>query len=226
MLDGMNYIDPRPSPPTNLYISGYPGGMPRINWTASTSPDVDYYELWWCEMDGPQFWWSLLVTTSNTYWIDYRVTIAGYGQGEDTYRYKVRAVDQDGDKSCFSNEDEVDVNECPPWLCKELAGEPEAIPEAYTLRENYPNPFNAATIILYDLPEESFVELRIYDIMGREIRTLVNGKEAAGYKSIQWDGKDSFGNPVSSGMYIYHISSRSLESDLRFSQTRKMILLR
>ena len=107
-----------------------------------------------------------------------------------------------------------------------LAVLPETLPESYSLGPNYPNPFNPTTKIRYELPEDSFTELRIYDLMGREIRTLVNGNETAGYKNVLWDGKDMFDNPVSSGMYVYKISARSLEGKLQFSQTRKMILLR
>lgn len=62
--------------------------------------------------------------------------------------------------------------------------------------------------------------------MGREIRTLVSGSKDAGYQSVLWDGKDSYGNPVSSGMYLYEINTRSLETDKQFHQTRKMILFR
>jgi subtilisin family serine protease len=213
-----------PKPPTNLYISGYQGGMPRINWTASTSPDIDYYELWWQQYYPPQGW-QLLTTTSATSWVDSRVTIDLYGP-EDTYCYKALAVDNDGLKSDFSNSDCILVDESPPWGKSGPDNTEMAIPEMYSLGPNFPNPFNPTTTIRYELPEDSFTELRIYDLMGREIRTLVNGNETAGYKNVLWDGKDMFDNPVSSGMYVYKISARSLEGNLQFSQTRKMILLR
>lgn len=221
-LDGITI----PNPPTNLYVSGYEGGMPTINWTAPTCADIDYYELWWRESDGnPPQGWTLLATTTATSWVDSRVTIET-SNPEDTYHYKALTVNQEGRKSGFSNEDEVNVKECPPWLCKQLAGELEAIPEAYALYENYPNPFNPITSMKYNLPEWSFVELRIYDLMGREIRILVNGNEEAGYKSVIWDGKDSHGSAVSSGMYLYRLDVISYESNKEFHQTRKMVLLR
>jgi hypothetical protein len=151
------------------------------------------------------------------------VTIDYYGS-EDEYCYKAKTVNTEGlISSYYSNSDCILVDESPPWG-KELAG--SLIPDVYALRENYPNPFNPVTTIRYELPEDSFTELRIYDIMGREIRTLVNGNEAVGYKNILWDGKDSSGNPVSSGMYIYHFSATSRKSNLQFSQTRKMILMK
>ncbi len=215
-----------PAPPTNLYISGYQGGMPRINWTASTSPDIDYYELWCIEIVGPPFGWQLLSTTSGTWWVDSRVTIDLYGP-EDSYGYKARAVNTDGLMSDFSNSDYIQVDESPPWGKPVGPDNTEmAIPETYSLGPNFPNPFNPTTTIRYELPEDSFTELRIYELMGREIRTLVNGNETAGYKNVLWDGKDSFGTPVSSGVYIYRISTKSTEGGGQFSQVRKMILLR
>jgi hypothetical protein len=162
-LSGMD--DPRPHPPTNLYISGYQGGMPRINWTASTSPDIDHYELWCIEIVGPPFGWQLLSTTSGTWWVDSRVTIDLYGP-EDTYGYKALAVDDDGGKSDFSNSDYVNVDESPPWGIPAGPDNMEiAIPETYSLGPNFPNPFNPTTTIRYDLPEDSFTELRIYDCL-------------------------------------------------------------
>lgn len=98
--------------------------------------------------------------------------------------------------------------------------------DMYNLSENYPNPFNPITTIRYDLPEDSFVELRIYDLMGKEVKMLLNKFEIAGFKSIKWDGKDSDGNYVSSGMYLYRIDAISYESFKEFHQTRKMILIR
>lgn len=99
-------------------------------------------------------------------------------------------------------------------------------PSDFVLNGNYPNPFNPITTIKYHLPERSFVKLKIYDLMGREIRALVSSNEDAGYQSVTWDGKDSYGNPVSSGMYFYRLHAISYESDTEFLETRKMILLR
>jgi len=78
-------------------------------------------------------------------------------------------------------------------------------PETITLYDNYPNPFNPVTTLSYYLPERSKVRLIIFDIKGREIVTLVEEIQNQGVKQINWDGKDSSGNIMSSGMYIYSL---------------------
>ena len=94
------------------------------------------------------------------------------------------------------------------------------LPIAYTLHQNYPNPFNPITSLRYDLPEQAQVTLTIYDLIGREVTQLVNTTQDAGYRSVQWDATDSFGNPVSAGVYLYQIRAGE------FVQTRKMVLLK
>jgi hypothetical protein len=94
------------------------------------------------------------------------------------------------------------------------------LPTKYALHQNYPNPFNPITAIHYDLPERSHVMIMVYDIVGHEIRTLVNDQQNAGFNFIVWNGKDRFGRTVGTGVYFYRISSEG------FIKTRKMILLK
>jgi len=95
-----------------------------------------------------------------------------------------------------------------------------AIPEKYELSQNFPNPFNPMTTIRYALPEKSNVRLTIYNMLGKEVRTLVNGVEEAGYKSVIWDGLDQYGRSLSTGVYIYRIQAGD------FTQTRKMVFMK
>jgi carbohydrate binding protein with CBM4/9 domain len=82
----------------------------------------------------------------------------------------------------------------------------DGIPKEFALHQNYPNPFNPTTTINFDLPNIADVKLVIYDITGRKVRTLVNETNIdAGYKRIVWNGRDDFGNGVSTGMYIYRL---------------------
>ena len=93
-------------------------------------------------------------------------------------------------------------------------------PDKHSLHQNYPNPFNPETIIPYDLPENIFVNITIYDLLGRQVKTLVNKVENAGVNSIQWNATNNYGEPVSAGIYLYQIQAGM------FYQTRKMVLLR
>jgi bacillolysin len=96
----------------------------------------------------------------------------------------------------------------------------EALPESFELKQNYPNPFNPTTTITFSLPQESEVSLKIYDISGSLVRTLVNDKRLAGKYNVVWDGQNDNGVRVSSGVYIYRIEAGS------FTQTRRMAMLK
>ncbi|MBT3825824.1 MAG: DUF1565 domain-containing protein [Candidatus Marinimicrobia bacterium] len=94
------------------------------------------------------------------------------------------------------------------------------MPEEFALHQNFPNPFNPATLIRYELPQRADVSIIVYDIMGQQIVSLVSENQSAGYHSIKWNGKDRLGHQASTGMYLYVIHA----SD--FAQTRKMLLLK
>ena len=95
-----------------------------------------------------------------------------------------------------------------------------ALPEIFTLHQNYPNPFNPATNLDYEIPEDAMVNITVFDMMGKVVRTLVNGQQSAGYKTLQWNATSNSGQPISAGLYIYTIRAGE------FSKTRKMILLK
>lgn len=99
------------------------------------------------------------------------------------------------------------------------------LPTEYALHQNYPNPFNPVTTIRFDLPEESFVKLVIYDVMGRVILTVQDVFEADRH-GIQWDGKNSAGISMASGVYFCHITAHSRVSDRSIASTVKMMLLK
>jgi hypothetical protein len=93
-------------------------------------------------------------------------------------------------------------------------------PKEFALNQNFPNPFNPETNIKYALAEGSQVELRIYNMVGQVIRTLVSERQAAGRYTIRWDGKDDRGLSVSSGIYFYRLTSE------KFSDVKKLMLLK
>jgi hypothetical protein len=94
------------------------------------------------------------------------------------------------------------------------------LPAKFVVFQNYPNPFNPSTTIKYDLPKRSRVIATIYDILGNHIKTIVNGMQSAGRKSLTWNGKDKQGNNVTSGIYFYQIKAAG------FSKTNKMIMIK
>ena len=100
------------------------------------------------------------------------------------------------------------------------------LPKEYNLLGNYPNPFNPSTTISYALPYQSSVELIIYDIMGREIKSFNIFSQTAGYNKLVWDGRNEIGNTVTSGVYFYRISIKSLENDKTFVKTAKLMMLK
>ena len=93
-------------------------------------------------------------------------------------------------------------------------------PSYNTLNQNYPNPFNPETTISYQLPKNSEVELSIYNIKGQKVKTLVHEVLPAGEHAIIWDGRNSNGNRVSSGIYFYKLEAGD------YQKVKKMILLR
>ena len=110
-------------------------------------------------------------------------------------------------------------------LALRIAGE-AGVPEAFALGQSYPNPFNPATRIAYALPVESRVTIRVYDIGGRLIRTLVDGIQAAAYLSVEWDGRNGAGGAVGSGVYFYRIEAKATQGERTFSSVKKATLIR
>ena len=93
-------------------------------------------------------------------------------------------------------------------------------PERLMIHNAYPNPFNPATSLRYDLPQNEMINITIYDMMGKTIKTLVNGFQTAGFKSVQWNATNDKNEPVSAGFYLYTIQAGE------YRQTRKMVLLK
>ncbi|HLF14062.1 MAG TPA: T9SS type A sorting domain-containing protein [Bacteroidota bacterium] len=108
-----------------------------------------------------------------------------------------------------------------------VAAEDRGIPATYTLEQNYPNPFNPATTLAYGIPTRSRVTLRIYDVLGREVITLVDDVLDAGYGSVLWNSVNGHGLPISSGIYFYRLDAAgTTDVHTSFTQVRKMLLLR
>ena len=115
----------------------------------------------------------------------------------------------------------TDLDECEDYDGQQLGiSDFINVPNEFKLHQNYPNPFNPVTTLRYDIPKNEFVIIRIYDLRGRLVNTVVSKEQTAGYKAIKWAGVDDKGKPVSAGLYLYKIQA----SD--YTQTKKMVLLK
>ncbi|OGU78314.1 MAG: hypothetical protein A2W11_07805, partial [Ignavibacteria bacterium RBG_16_35_7] len=140
-------------------------------------------------------------TETNYYSFTDRISV----NGRSTISYRLKQVDYDGTSS-YSNIIQVEVD----------------VPVTYTLNQNYPNPFNPSTKIEYTLPVDGFVELNVYDIMGKEIATLVNEQKPAGTYEIVFDASE-----FPSGVYFYTIKAVPFGRQAgSFVSTKKMMFLK
>jgi hypothetical protein len=96
----------------------------------------------------------------------------------------------------------------------------ELVPSTFTLGNNYPNPFNPSTTIRYSIPITGYVRLRVFDVSGREVASLVNGVQSAGTHVVNWHGTDDGGRTLASGAYFYMLESLGQQI------TRRMLLLK
>ncbi|MBU0710713.1 T9SS type A sorting domain-containing protein [bacterium] len=96
----------------------------------------------------------------------------------------------------------------------------ETLPKAFALKQNFPNPFNPVTSIAFEMPSDQNVRLTVYNMLGQNVRTLVNDQRSAGRYTILWDGRDNSGHMVGSGVYFYQIQAGS------FTKTAKMVFLK
>ena len=96
----------------------------------------------------------------------------------------------------------------------------DMVPTEFGLSQNYPNPFNPETKFEYQLPEDCDVWIQVYSLLGQKVKELVNGKQSAGYYTVNWGGTDDLGRKVPSGIYLLHIRAGN------FSEMRKMTIMR
>ena len=106
--------------------------------------------------------------------------------------YKIEQIDKDGTVTFYG-----------PIDAKQLS--PSNIPKDLALLQNYPNPFNPTTEISYQLPEESTALIKIYNLLGEKLRTLVDQKQSAGTHTVTWNGRDDNGQRLGSGIYFYKL---------------------
>jgi hypothetical protein len=151
-----------------------------------------------------------VMNTSETLTISYDIHIE---LGEHFYW---ALISETGDEMVLDGTGEIVVPSAEKYILERKA----VVPLIFTLHQNFPNPFNPITNLRYDLADDSFVTLTIYNMLGTEVIKLVNSNQEAGFRSIQWDATDSMGRPVSAGVYLYQIQAGDVV------QTKKMVLLK
>jgi flagellar hook assembly protein FlgD len=100
------------------------------------------------------------------------------------------------------------------------------VPTEISLSQNFPNPFNPSTRIEYKLSVQSHVTVKIYNILGQEVASLVDEVQMVGNHVTQWNGGSSHGLPVSSGVYFYRLEARETTGQFLFAGVKKMILMK
>ena len=192
------------APPVNFTINDHET-YTVLNWDPVSSDDFQYYLLE--RSTDPEFSTDLITNylATNQY--------EDHDMEFDT-EYFYRVSYNDGGE--WSEHSEV-ISITLEWM--DISNS-EGIPTHYRLHQNYPNPFNPTTTLSYELPKDAFVNITVYDIMGKKIKTLVNGLQTIGYKTIKWDATNKQDYPVSAGLYLYTIHADD------FSYTRKMAVLK
>ena len=117
-------------------------------------------------------------------------------------------------------ESEMEIDYVRVYEASTLSTQTQTVPVYFNVFQNFPNPFNPVTTLRYDLPETGLVNITIYDMLGRQVKTLINQTQDAGYKSVIWDATNDYGKPVSAGIYLYQIQAGE------YISTKKMVLLK
>lgn len=202
-----------PATPTIISTSVFQGGV-KLEWTQNTEPDLANYFIYRSKTSG--FTPSLskpIVTSNKIATVDKSLTqyndITNV-ESNTVYYYKMSAVDNSGNESGYSNQaTATTLNILNDNSTTEFA-----------LYQNVPNPFNPITVIEFSIPNDTDVNIIIYDLMGNEVKTLINEFKPVGQYQVNWDGNDNSEQSVSGGIYFYQIQAGY------YNQTKKMVLLK
>jgi hypothetical protein len=179
-------------------------GNVLLSWTTASETDNDHFNLYRRVIGNDEFQHLTQVNGSGTITTptDYTYTDNAVVSGV-TYEYQLADVDING----LENVHETIVNATPFGTSE--------VPTDYALHQNWPNPFNSTTMFRFDIKEAGQVTLRIFDLMGREVATLVNDERSAGFHTISWDASD-----IATGIYFYRLEANG------FTDVKKMLFLK
>ena len=206
-----------PSAPQGVTISGTVGQHPTVSWSANGEANLSGYKVY-RKIDPDEESFSLIATrtTSQTSYTDQDVTIRTGGTAGQYAIYYVKAYNQIDLLSEASSTVYKAVNyNMQKRSTPNLSSEDRSTPKEYSVSQNYPNPFNPTTTLSFDLPEPSQVVLTVYDHIGREVATVVNGYRSAGHFEATFDASN-----LGSGVYFYRLQAGS------YTAVKKMLLIK
>lgn len=203
-----------PSKPQFLKVKPSPNNHPLLTWTANVEPDLINYKIYKKIID--EWGWQYLATTSSTFYEDFTENYLTAGQQGFAHNvgYRITAVDNQSLESIPSD----NVIETVAGAFLDKKGTNELLPDKpteYSLQQNYPNPFNPVTTISYQIKEQGIVLLKVFDLLGQEVATLVREVKPEGKYSFNFDASN-----LPSGVYIYSLRVND------FVQNQKMTLLK
>jgi hypothetical protein len=191
-----------PAVPRGLSVD-YSATENQLAWEESEDADFQYFRVY--RGTDPDFApgpGNLVHMTIGTGWVD---SVAECWQ----YHYKITALDFSGNESDTASPESI------------TGMEDLEIPERLALHRNVPNPFRLGTLVSYDVPSGGGeVELVVYDVAGRLVRTLVAGPQTPGRKSVSWDGRDDVGRTVGSGVYYCRLKAPGFEESIKITVLR------
>jgi hypothetical protein len=209
---GSNYLkytqyDAAPLAPQNLTVSASANNHPLLNWTKNNEADIQHYKIY--KYSYAELGWQYYGSSTTNSFEDLNETYVTGGAiaNEHWVYYKVTAVDLHPYESPASNQVGARVK----GAALEKRGGSTSF--TYSLDQNYPNPFNPSTKISYSIKEEGLVTLKVYDILGKEIATLINENKSEGNYEVDFNA-----SALPSGLYIYKIQTGN------FTDVKKMIL--
>ncbi|RMI17416.1 MAG: T9SS C-terminal target domain-containing protein [Calditrichaeota bacterium] len=189
------------------------------------SPGLDHWQVD-ISNDSGSVWQRVEFTTESTgsQWVKFQFRVSDYVVPTDMVQMRFVASDFGAGSLIEAGVDDFEILAEGGVVGIDDAAAPDALPTAFELAQNHPNPFNPTTEIRYALPTASRVTLKIYNLLGQEIRTLVEGHKPAGRYAVTWDGRDNAGAPVASGIYIYRMEATG--GGKHYRQSRKLVVLK
>ena len=206
------YTDPPdeslPVQMTNLMaVASQEDGI-TLSWRTESETDCAGFHVWRSLIEGAEY--TCITTTM----------IPGQGNSSSAYDYRWNDRNVEDDVIYYYKIEEISIDGTSQFFGPVEVKGVSPIPKEFALSRNYPNPFNPTTTFKYQLPEDVDLLITIYNLLGKNIKILINEPKQAGYYSSTWDGTDQYSLRVSSGIYFIHMRAGS------FNKVRKITLLR